>query len=582
MTDAALFSHLLDLSVEMVNDIEGSARQDKSIFHKEGRGALKVEFFDCLRGQLRFLAGKHTQWSSADEIYARILSAEQQRHVSANDAAEVLKKDLLSPTKTYNFVPAAFYHALDSGKTGNAMDFLKLWLPVVALASKEMFIANRPDAHITAVKEGIFANVESKYKEVFPGNSSYREIDIEEIKVQIYQRTNLDSIYRDYERDFRKTKDSWGDVEKASRKPKQESVSALEEINDLVGYATLKKWANDIARSREVEAFEHAWCGGDRQQDDNALPFTGSYYHIAAILGAGMGKSSIFTNLIGRFLKEQGILEKGHTVRVTAADLMPGFVRQSGPMTKKKCEEALDGVLVIDEGEALRPSVGNDFAGEVLAELTDKMDAYRDRLVVVLLGGEKLKDIVEGHLGLARRLALTINDKSYSIEDLMLIRDKQLSLRGLVMDDDAKDMFEQLTAKDKMQTSEFNWGNGGYIRDFIENVDRSRKVRLHTDAGFRRLREKFDRVNRVGLKNAEREEIGNMLTRLTLEDVLSAQRPLPDFVKGENEKRSIGFAITPAHKKAANDDEADTPPAQKKSDIAAEVRANDMPSPPSP
>ena len=83
--------------------------------------------------------------------------------------------------------------------------------------------------------------------------------------------------------------------------------------------------------------------------------------------------------------KACGYLRKGHTVEVSAPLLISGYAGDSGSRLSSLVQEALDGVLFIDEAYALtrRAGAANH---EIIDTLTKAMEDYRNRLVVVVAG----------------------------------------------------------------------------------------------------------------------------------------------------------------------------------------------------
>ena len=73
-----------------------------------------------------------------------------------------------------------------------------------------------------------------------------------------------------------------------------------------------------------------------------------------------------------------GVLKKGHLVEVTRKDLVAEYSGQSATKTVAKVQEALGGILFIDECYALKHQDSKDsFGQEVVDTLVAEMENHR-------------------------------------------------------------------------------------------------------------------------------------------------------------------------------------------------------------
>jgi hypothetical protein len=124
--------------------------------------------------------------------------------------------------------------------------------------------------------------------------------------------------------------------------------------------------------------------------------------------------------LLGRILGAMGILSKGHLVETDRSGLVAEFAGQTGPKTHQRINEALDGVLFIDEAYSLVAESGDDpYGAEALQVLLKRMEDDRDRLVVVLAGYPRpMEALLRKNPGLSSRFPRTFAFPDYSACEL--------------------------------------------------------------------------------------------------------------------------------------------------------------------
>jgi SpoVK/Ycf46/Vps4 family AAA+-type ATPase len=91
--------------------------------------------------------------------------------------------------------------------------------------------------------------------------------------------------------------------------------------------------------------------------------------------------------LVAQIYKELGVLKKGHLVCTDRAGLVANYVGQTASKVRAVVQEAIGGVLFIDEAYSLAPSDShNDFGQEAIQQLLLLMENHRTELVVIVAG----------------------------------------------------------------------------------------------------------------------------------------------------------------------------------------------------
>ncbi len=171
-------------------------------------------------------------------------------------------------------------------------------------------------------------------------------------------------------------------------------------------------------------------------------------------------------------------MSKGHLVEVDRAHLVASYVGQTAPKVRERVEEALGGVLFIDEAYALVSRGEQDFGREAVDTLVKLMEDNRDDLVVIFAGyPEPMEELIESNPGLSSRIRTTIHFDDFTDEQLIAIFEMMCDDNGYMIGEEAKQVLvERLQAAERGE----GFGNARMIRNWFEDaltVQASRLVR---------------------------------------------------------------------------------------------------------
>jgi SpoVK/Ycf46/Vps4 family AAA+-type ATPase len=149
----------------------------------------------------------------------------------------------------------------------------------------------------------------------------------------------------------------------------------------------------------------------------------------------GTGKTTV-ARLVGEIFKSMGLLTRGHVIEVSRAKLVGGYVGQTALKTMERIDEAMDGVLFIDEAYSLsRSDSGNDFGQEVIDTLVPEMENRRGRLCVIAAGyPADMKRFLSANPGLNSRFTEHVEFPDYTASELVTIVISMASREGFTLD----------------------------------------------------------------------------------------------------------------------------------------------------
>ena len=183
------------------------------------------------------------------------------------------------------------------------------------------------------------------------------------------------------------------------------------EINELVGLAPVKEYVFGLADNLQVQQ-RRAAAGLKTASLSMHMIFTGN---------PGTGKTTI-ARLVARYLKAIGALKGGQLVEVTRADLVGRYTGHTAPLTNSVIENALGGVLFIDEAYSLYRGEQDSFGLEAIDTLVKGMEDHRDELVVILAGyTREMETFLTANSGLASRFPNRIEFPDYTAVELLQI-----------------------------------------------------------------------------------------------------------------------------------------------------------------
>jgi SpoVK/Ycf46/Vps4 family AAA+-type ATPase len=184
----------------------------------------------------------------------------------------------------------------------------------------------------------------------------------------------------------------------------------------------------------------------------------------------GTGKTTV-ARMLAEIYKYLGVLSKGQLVEVDRGGLVKGFIGQTATRVQEVVDEALGGILFIDEAYTLTVGKGDgDFGQEAVDTLLKSMEDHRDELIVIVAGyTDLMEQFLNSNPGLKSRFSNFIFFEDYTADELMEILHKNLEKQEYTLSKKAEKKAYQMI-KDRVASKPDNFANARDVRNFMEHA----------------------------------------------------------------------------------------------------------------
>jgi probable Rubsico expression protein CbbX len=241
---------------------------------------------------------------------------------------------------------------------------------------------------------------------------------------------------------------------------------------DLVGLLPVKKKVDQISSLLLVDRVRQRF-GLSAPRPNLHMCFTGP---------PGTGKTTVALRM-AEMLHQLGYLERGHLVHAMRDDLVGEFIGQTAPKTHRILDQAMGGVLFIDEAYYLyRAYDSKDYGQEAIDILLQVMENDRDKLVVILAGyKDRMDEFFECNPGMSSRIAHHLDFAAYEIEELIAIGRSMLEQASYYLSAQAEDAFRDYLT---LRMGQPRFANARSVRNELERARLRHAHRLASDPGL--------------------------------------------------------------------------------------------------
>jgi SpoVK/Ycf46/Vps4 family AAA+-type ATPase len=219
----------------------------------------------------------------------------------------------------------------------------------------------------------------------------------------------------------------------------------------------------------------------------------------------GTGKTTL-ARIIAKIYKGLGLLERGHVVEVDREGLVAGYVGQTAIKTGEKIDQAIGGVLFIDEAYALANRFsGNDFGQEAIQVILKRMEDLRGQFGVIVAGyTDNMTEFVESNPGLKSRFDRVFNFNDYSAEEMYAIAEALLKKENVTPDTEAEEHLKKYFAF-LFNNRDKHFGNARTVRQVVSEAIKNQNLRLSEIPSAERTSKHLETLSLDDVKEFETE-----------------------------------------------------------------------------
>ena len=239
-------------------------------------------------------------------------------------------------------------------------------------------------------------------------------------------------------------------------------LTGEEELDQLIGLSAVKRMIKKIK----------AYAKRNKGDADFNL-------HMCFYGNPGTGKTEV-ARILSRILYDAGVLDEAKLVETDGQGLLGKYVGETGPKTEAKINEAMNGVLFIDEAYSLVGSnsangMSTSYGEEAIAVLLKGMEDHRGQFCVILAGyKDEMKNMLSMNPGFASRIQFTLEFPDYSREELGDIAKRFLSKKHYSITEDALARVLEITDYYRKRP---NFANARTVRNILDQVILNQNLR---------------------------------------------------------------------------------------------------------
>jgi len=249
----------------------------------------------------------------------------------------------------------------------------------------------------------------------------------------------------------------------------QELDELFNELNSLIGLERVKFEVRKLIQFAKIQ----------KLRQEEGLGSINLSLHSVFYGSPGTGKTTV-ARIYGKMLKAIGLLQDGHLVETDRAGLVANYIGQTANKTDEKVEEAIGGVLFIDEAYSLYKGEDSqwDFGSESIEILMKRMEDNRSNLAVIVAGyPEPMDRFLNSNEGFKSRFANHVHFDDYTPEELLRIFLLLCNQNNYKILDSTVELIKKVIL-DVYENKNKSFGNARFCRNIFEKAIRNQALRV--------------------------------------------------------------------------------------------------------
>lgn len=248
---------------------------------------------------------------------------------------------------------------------------------------------------------------------------------------------------------------------------------AMAALDELIGMNSVKVAVKKIKDSLTIEK---------ERIERGLLDPKNSAQHFVITGNPGTGKTTV-AKLLGNIFHAIGLLPTNKVIEKEAKDLKSSYVNQSAQLMDDAVDEAMGGVLFIDEAYMLMDIDANgqgDRTGkEVVGALITRMLNDAGKFILIMAGYPKEMNafVDKANPGFRRRFRAFLHIDDYSTDELYQIFKLKSNKQKFILTDEA-DRLLKVKIEQMVNTKNENFGNAGEIDKLMATILERQSSRL--------------------------------------------------------------------------------------------------------
>ena len=242
--------------------------------------------------------------------------------------------------------------------------------------------------------------------------------------------------------------------------PEERIDKALETLDELVGLDGVKEEVHSLVNLMKVR----------KLREEKGMKNTGISMHMVFSGNPGTGKTTV-ARMLAQIYEALGVLSGGQLVEVDRSGLVRGYIGQTATRVQEVVDEALGGILFVDEAYALCVGKGEgDFGQEAIDTLLKAMEDHRDDLVVIVAGyPDLMEEFLSSNPGLKSRFNKFVFFEDYTPEEQLEILKSMCRKQDYQLTKEAEERaFAWM--QERFENRSANFANARDVRNFMEKA----------------------------------------------------------------------------------------------------------------